>query len=147
MASLATCISANGVTFKLTRKRAFTLYVWVTACLGVLLLSSPFLRFGFNDAWGNLKQYLHHIGGLLLISPDMLYLYSVALAVILCVLIVEALKLRDIINKSGSLACLLKDRQNLREAVRCILFLPFKIFFYFMSFTGTLYLLLVLVRH
>lgn len=77
-------------------------------------------------------------------SPDMIYLYSVTLAVILCVLFVEARKLRDIINKSGSFSRLLKDKKNLRVAVRCILLLPFKICFYFMSLAGTLYLLLVL---
>jgi hypothetical protein len=143
MENLATCIR-DKLTSRPTFKRAFAVYVWVTACLGALFLAAPILHFGFDNVWVHIKEFLQHIGGLLLLSPYMIYLYFVTFAAIFCMLLVEAYRLRNKANKAGGLISLLKDKQNLQNNWCYVLFLPLKICFYFLSLVGTFCLFLVL---
>ena len=143
MANLATCIS-DKLTFKLTLRQAFIIYIWVTACLGALFLASPILHFGFDNVWVHIKEFLQHIGGLLLLWPFAIYLYFITFAAMFCMLLVEAYRLRNKANKAGGFISLLKDKQNLRSNWHYVLLLPFKTGFYLLSLVGTLYLFLIL---
>ena len=125
---------SNKFTFKPILRRAFGVYARVTACLGLLFLTSPLFRFGLDNAREHIKKFLQHIGGLLLLTPYMIYLYFISCAVVLCIFLFEVHKLRKKVKADG-----------LKYVRRYALLLPFKICFYFMSLVGTFYLFLIVV--
>lgn len=143
--NLVVCISEK-LTFQLVLKWMFIAYTWMMACLVALFLVYPTLRFGFDRGAQGIKEYIQHIGGLLLLWPFSIYLYFVSLAGIFCIFLISWYRLYKITGKKRGFTALLKDKQSLHNAIRYILLLPFKICFYFMSLVGTLYLFLILTN-